>query len=70
MTSRFPPTEKDIFSDVSKVLREKIIFRTDNPEKVDKILLNYKDFNFTPISGTLNKIYKIIIKGESYEKRE
>ena len=63
-------TEKDIFSDVSKVLREKIIFRTDNPEKVDKILLNYKDFNFTPISGTLNKIYKKIIKGESYEKRE
>ncbi len=56
-------TEKDIFSDVSKVLREKIIFRTDNPEKVDKILLNYKDFNFTPISGTLNKIYKKIIKG-------
>lgn len=63
-------TEKDIFSDVSKILREKIIFRTDNPEKVEKILLNYKDFNFTPISGTLNKIYKRIIKGESYEKRE
>jgi len=56
-------TEKDIFSDVSKALREKIIFRTDNPEKVDKILLNYKDFKFTPISGTLNKLYKKIIKG-------
>ena len=63
-------TEKDIFSDVSKVLSEKIIFRTDNPEKVNKILLNYKDFNFTPISGTLNKIYKKIIKGESNEQRE
>ncbi len=63
-------TEKDIFSDISKMLSEKIIFRTDNPEKVDKILLNYKDFNFTPISGTLNKLYKKIIKGESYEKRE
>ncbi|MHA2009592.1 MAG: ABC transporter ATP-binding protein [Promethearchaeota archaeon] len=63
-------TEKDLFSDVPKILSEKIIFRTDNPEKVNKILLNYKDFNFTPISGTLNKIYKKIIKGESYEKRE
>ena len=30
--------------------------------------MDYKDFNFTPISGTLNKIYKKIIKGESYEK--
>lgn len=63
-------TEKDIFSDISKILSEKIIFRTDNPEKVDKILLKYRDFNFTPISGTLNKLYKKIIKGESYEKRE
>ncbi|KKK48611.1 hypothetical protein LCGC14_3143360, partial [marine sediment metagenome] len=26
--------------------------------------------NFTPIGGTLNKLYKRIIKGESYEKRE
>ncbi|KKM91449.1 hypothetical protein LCGC14_1228490, partial [marine sediment metagenome] len=26
--------------------------------------MDYKDFNFTPISGTLNKIYKKIIKGE------
>ncbi len=63
-------TEKDLFSDVPKILSEKTIFRTDNPEKVDKIVLNYKDFNFTPISGTLNKIYKKIIKGESNEKRE
>jgi len=63
-------SEKDIFFDVPKNLREKIIFRTDNPEKIDKILLNYKDFNFTPIGGTLNKLYKRIIKGESYEKRE
>ena len=62
--------EKDIISDEPKVLREKIIFRTDNPEKVNKILLNYKDFNFTPISGTLNKLYKKIIQGESFEKRE
>ncbi|KKL74744.1 hypothetical protein LCGC14_2061830 [marine sediment metagenome] len=63
-------TEKDIFSDVSKKLSEKLIFRTNNPEKVEKIIVNYKDFNFTPISGTLNKLYKRIIKGESYEKRE
>ena len=63
-------TEKDIFSDASKILRDKIIFRTDSPEKVDNIIMNYKDFNFTPIGGTLNKLYKRIIKGESYEKRE
>ena len=61
-------TENDLFSDLPKILSEKIIFRTDNPEKVDKILLNYKDFNFTSISGTLSKIYIQIIKGESYEK--
>ena len=63
-------TEKGLFSDLPKVLSEKIIFRTNNPEKVENIILNYKDFNFTPLSGTLNKIYKKIIKGESYEKRE
>ncbi|NVM38371.1 MAG: ABC transporter ATP-binding protein [Candidatus Lokiarchaeota archaeon] len=63
-------SEKDIFFDLPKILREKIIFRTNNPEKVDKILLNYKDFNFTPISGTLNELYKKIIQGELYEKRE
>ncbi len=63
-------TEKDLFSDSPKILSEKIIFRTDNPEKVSKIITNYKDFNFTTISGTLNKIYKKIIKGESNEKRK
>ncbi len=62
--------EKDLFSDSPKILSEKIIFSTNNPEKVSNIILDYKDFNFTPISGTLNKIYKKIIKGESYEKRK
>ncbi len=62
-------TEKDLFSDLPKILSEKIIFRTNNPEKVDKILLDYRNFNFTPISGTLNKLYKQIIRGESIEKR-
>ena len=60
--------EKDLFSDSPKILSEKIIFQTNNPEKVSNIISDYKDFNFTPISGTLNKIYKKIIKGESYEK--
>ncbi|KKM27379.1 hypothetical protein LCGC14_1575280, partial [marine sediment metagenome] len=63
-------TEKGLFSDLPKVLSEKIIFRTNNPEKVDNIILNYKDFNYTPLSGTLNKLYKKIITGESYEKKE
>ena len=63
-------TEKGLFSDLPKVLSDKIIFRTDNPEKVDNIILNYKDFNYTPLSGTLNKLYKQIIKGDLYEKRE
>ncbi|KKM01120.1 hypothetical protein LCGC14_1797650, partial [marine sediment metagenome] len=31
---------------------------------------NYKDFNYTPLSGTLNKLYKKIIKGEFYEEKE
>ncbi len=62
--------EKDLFSDLPKILRDKIIFRTDNPEKVNNTIKDYKDFNFTPISGTLIKLYKQIIKGESYEKRE
>jgi ABC-type multidrug transport system ATPase subunit len=61
-------TEKDLFSDSPKILREKIIFRTTYPEKVFDIISYYPDFNFIPISGTLNKIYKKIIKGESYEK--
>ncbi|KKM91448.1 hypothetical protein LCGC14_1228480 [marine sediment metagenome] len=29
-------TEKDLFSDVPKILSDKIIFRTNNPEKVHK----------------------------------
>ena len=63
-------TEKDLFSDSPKILSEKIIFRTYHPEKVSDIISDYEDFSFTPISGTLNKIYKKIIKGESYEKKE
>ncbi|MHA2010491.1 MAG: ABC transporter ATP-binding protein [Candidatus Hodarchaeales archaeon] len=63
-------TEKNVLSDVSKVLREKIILRTDSPEKIVNIILNYKDFNFTPLSGTLNKLYKQIINGESHEKKK
>ncbi len=57
--------EKGLFSDIPKTLSEKIIFRTNFPEKVNRLILEYKDFNFTPISGTLNKIYKHIIKGEN-----
>jgi len=62
--------EKGLFSDIPKPLSEKLIFRTNFPEKVNRLILEYKDFNFTPISGTLNKLYKRIIKGESNEKRE
>ncbi|HEC39635.1 hypothetical protein LCGC14_0961560 [marine sediment metagenome] len=61
-------SEKDIFSDSPKILSEKIIFSTNNPEKVFDMISDYKDFNFTTISGTLNKIYKKIIRGESHEK--
>ncbi len=62
--------EKDLFSDVPKILSDKIIFRTKNPELVYKKIRDFKDFNFTPISGTLNKLYKQILKGKSYEKRK
>ena len=63
-------TEKDLLSDSPKILSDKIILRTANPEKVVNLLLNYRDFSFTPLSGTLNKLYKKIIKAESHEKRE
>ena len=62
--------EKDLFSDVPKILSDKIIFRTSNPELIDKKIRDFKDFNFTPISGTLNKLYKQIIGGKPYEKRK
>ena len=62
--------EKDLISDVPKILSDKIIFRTINPELVSKKIRDFKDFNFTPISGTLNKLYKQIIKGAAYEKRK
>lgn len=61
-------TKRDLYVDSPKILSEKIIFRTNNPERVFDIISDYPDFNFIPITGTLNKIYKKIIRGESYEK--
>ena len=63
-------SEKDLFSDVPKILSDKIIFQTAHPEKVEEIISNYEDFNFTPISKTLNKLYKHIIKRNRYEERK
>jgi len=62
-------SEKDLFLDKPKVLSEKLIFRTEVPEEINKLITKYEDFNFTPISGTLSKIYKKIIKESNYEKR-
>jgi len=64
----FLSTEKELFSDSPKLLSDKIIFSTNNPEKIFDIISDYPDFNFIPISGTLNKIYKKIIRGELFEK--
>ena len=63
-------SSKDIFSDSPKLLSEKLIFQTNNPQKVAEIVWKYKDFNFTPISGTLNKLYKKIVGIENNEKSE
>ncbi len=53
--------EKDLISGSPTLLSEKIIFKTENPRKVAKITWKYEDYNFTPISGALNKLYKKII---------
>ena len=58
---------EDVFSDSPKLLSEKLIFQTNNPQKVAEIIWKYKDFSFTPISGTLNKLYKRIVGIENNE---
>lgn len=62
-------SEKDLFLDKPKVLSEKLIFRTEVPEEINKLKTKFEDFNFTPISGTLGKIDKKIIEESNYEKR-
>ncbi|NVM19955.1 MAG: ABC transporter ATP-binding protein [Candidatus Lokiarchaeota archaeon] len=59
-----------VFSDSPKRLSEKIIFQTNTPQKVAEIVWKHKDFSFTPISGTLNKLYKKIVGIENNEKSE
>jgi len=61
---------EDVFSDSPKRLSEKIIFQTNTPQKVAEIIWKYKDFSFTPISGTLNKLYKKIVGIENSESSE
>jgi len=61
-------SSEDVFSDSPKRLSEKIIFQTNTPQKVAEIIWKYKDFSFTPISGTLNKLYKKIVGIENNEK--
>jgi len=61
--------KKDLFLDKPKILSEKIIFSTDNPEKIKAFLKDYQDFNLVPLSGTLSKLYKKIIEENIYEKK-
>ena len=63
-------SSEDVFSDSPKRLSEKIIFQTNTPQKVAEIVWKYKDFSFTPISGTLNKLYKKIVGVENSENSE
>lgn len=63
-------SSEDVFSDSPKRLSEKIIFQTNTPQKVAEIVWKYKDFSFTPISGTLNKLYKKIVGIENSESSE
>lgn len=61
--------KKDLFLDKPKILSEKIIFSTDNPEKVKTFLKDYQDFNLVPLSGTLSKLYGRVIEENIYEKK-
>ena len=63
-------SSEGVFSDSPKRLSEKIIFQTNTPQKVAEIVWKYKDFSFTPISGTLNKLYKKIVGVENSENSE
>ena len=48
-----------------KVLDEKIIFNSHNPEKINRIIETFKDFSLKPITGTLTRLYKhIFTQGE------
>ncbi len=55
-------SEKDLFMEKPKVLSEKIIFRSDNPNEIKNNLKKYEDFEIKPLYGTLGKIYKKVIK--------
>ena len=61
-------SKKDLFLDTPKILGEKIIFSTDNPEKVGEFLRNYPDFNIFPLSGTLSKLYRKIVEENIHGK--
>ena len=48
-----------------KVLDEKIIFNSQNPEKLNQIIEEFHDFSLRPISGTLTRLYKhFLAQGE------
>lgn len=55
--------EEDLIIDKPIILSEKLIFKTNHPEKVSNLIKKYDDFHFMPISGTLNKLYRKFIEG-------
>jgi ABC-type multidrug transport system ATPase subunit len=61
-------SDKDLYLDKPKLLSEKIIFKTDDPEKVKEFLINYQDFNLVPLSGTLSKFYRKTVEENIFEK--
>ncbi len=48
-----------------KVLEKKIIFNSQYPEKINRIIENFNDFSLKPITGTLTRLYKhFLTQGE------
>ena len=55
----------DTLMNAPKVLDEKIIFNSQNPEKLNRVIETFHSFSLKPISGTLTRLYKhFLTRGE------
>ncbi len=58
-------SKDDTLMNAPKVLDEKIIFNSQYPEKINRIIENFNDFSLKPITGTLTRLYKhFLTQGE------
>lgn len=60
-------SEKDLFLSPPQIFSDKIIFKSNKPHKIKSILKEYNEFNLRPVTGTLEKIYKKVMRGGKYE---